>query len=243
MAARDRGGAGSASLYLPDLGGVRALDLFCGAGGASRGLADAGFEVTGVDIEPQPRYPYQFRQADALWVLTAHPLEGFDFIWASPPCQRHSTMTHQTGNPDDWPDLIDETRQGLLRAGVPYVIENVPGAMRQLHDPIMLCGSMFDLGVVRHRYFECSFPVGDRPTHKHRGSLVTGEYVTVTGNGGVPAWTLKEREKRGLPRHNPGEYSLENWSQAMGIDWMTREELVQAIPPAYSRFIAEALVR
>lgn len=101
---------------------------------------------------------------------------------------------------------------------------------------------MFGLGVVRHRLFECSFDVGLLPPHKHKGSIVTGEYVTVAGNGGVPAWTLKERERRGMPRHIPGEMSLERWQQAMGIDWMERSELVQAIPPAFSEFLGRAAI-
>lgn len=229
-----------------------ALDLFCCAGGASEGLRRAGFDVYGVDIEDRPTWRKRFggerfAQHDAIDVLdrmvrAQHydgPTRGrypikFDFIWASPPCQRHSAATRQTGKPDNHPDLIPPTRERLQRLGIPYVIENVLGA--PLVDPILLCGAMFDLGVVRHRLFECSWPI-ERPAHpKHKGSLVTGEYVTVAGNGGG---TLKEREKRGLPRHRDGEYSLENWSRAMGIDWMTREELVEGIPPAYAQWIGE----
>lgn len=212
----------------------RALDLFCGAGGASMGLHRAGFEVVGVDIDQQPNYPFEFVQADALSV----ELGGFDLIWASPPCQRFSQATHQTGNPDDHPDLIAAIRWRLIMSGAPYVIENVLRA--PLRDPQVLCGAMFGLRVVRHRLFETNW--GYRAPHhvKHAGSIVTGEYVTVASNGGVPAWTLKERERRGLPRHIPGEWSMENWSSAMGIDWMERHELVEAIPPAYSEHIGRA---
>lgn len=227
-----------------------ALDLFCCAGGASQGLTECGFDVFGVDIEPRPTWQRRFgasrfRNAAVLDDL----LVGGDFvpmprfIWASPPCQRYSDATRQTGTPDNHPDLIEPVRVRLQRLarehGIAWCIENVPRA--PLVDPIMLCGAMFDLGVVRHRIFETSWPIA-QPSHvKHKGSLVTGEYVTVAGNGGVPAWTLKEREKRGLPRHREGEFSLANWSRAMGIDWMMRAELVEAIPPAYSRWIGERL--
>jgi DNA (cytosine-5)-methyltransferase 1 len=222
---------------------MKALDLFCGGGGASRGLADAGYEVTGVDLHDQRRdvggYPFAFIKADALtvdpeWVAT------FDLVWASPPCQRFSAATRQTGNPEDHPDLVEPIREMLEQYARCWIIENVLGA--PLIEPIMLCGTMFGLGVVRHRLFECSFDVTPPPHPKHAGSLVTGEYVTVAGNGGVPAWTLRERERRGLPRHRPGEMELGTWQRAMAIDWLDRKQLVQAIPPAYSRFLAEQAI-
>ena len=136
---------------------LRALDLFCCAGGAAKGLDQAGFEVVGVDIKPQPRYPFEFHQADAL----AFPTEGFDFIWASPPCQAHTSMKSMH-NAKPHLDLIPETRAKLQASGIPYVIENVVGA--PLIDPFMLCGTMFGLGVEdaelrRHRIFESSFPI------------------------------------------------------------------------------------
>lgn len=224
----------------------RALDLFCGAGGASMGLHRAGFDVVGVDLQPfnqqidlfgaggVDRYPFEFHCADAM----TFDLRGFDLVWASPPCQKYSAATRQSGDPEAHPDLIAPIRARLRENGVPYIIENVLGA--PLIDPVMLCGSMFGLRVVRHRLFECSFPVGPLPLHEHKGSLVTGEYVTVAGTGGVPAWTYKEREKMGMPRYLPGEYDLATWQAAMGIDWMSRERLVQAIPPAYSEFLGRA---
>lgn len=190
------------------------------------GLHRAGFEVVGVDLEPQPHYPFEFHQADAL----TYPLDGFDLIWASPPCQHYSTATRDRSR---HPDLIQAVRDRLI--GKRYVIENVLGA--PLRGPITLCGTMFGLRVVRHRLFETSFPC-PAPTHeKHRGSIVTGDYVTVAGNGGVPAWTLRERERRGLPRHIPGEMELGTWQRAMGIDWLPRRPLTQAIPPAYAEWI------
>ena len=204
------------------------------------GLHRAGFDVVGVDIETMPEYPqgdgFAFVQGDAL----TFPLEGFDLIWASPKCQRYSAATRQTGNPESHPDQIAPIRERLRASGTPFIIENVLGA--PLVDPIMLCGAMFRLGVVRHRLFECSFMI-EHPKHpRHQGSLVTGEFVTVAGNGGVPAWTYKKREAMGKPRYMPDEMKLETWQMAMGIDWMGRDTLVQAIPPAYSEWVAQRFV-
>ena len=139
----------------------KALDLFCCAGGASRGLADAGFEVIGVDIEPQPHYPYDFHRADAM----TFELRWFDFIWASPPCQRYSRAQRIRDN--DHPDLIERLRKRLIKSGKPYCIENVVGA--PLINPVELCGAMFPgLSVYRHRLFETSFdlPQPIHPNHK-----------------------------------------------------------------------------
>lgn len=213
---------------------MRALDLFCCAGGASMGLARAGFEVHGVDIVEQPEYPFRFTRADAMSIPLGI-LRAYDLIWASPPCERYSAATRLSGKPEDHPDLVDLVRAMLVASGRPFIIENVQGA--PLRDPITLCGRMFDLGVIRHRLFETSFYVLEPPHPIHKGSLVTGEYVTVAGKGGVPAWTMKERERRGLARHNEGESTVERWREAMGIDWMSRETIVQAIPPAFSEWL------
>ena len=213
----------------------KALDLFCGAGGVSKGLHDAGFDVVGVDISPMPEYPrgpgFEFVQANAL----TYQLDGFDLIWASPKCQRWSQATRQTGKPKDYPDQIAPIRERLHTSGTPFIIENVLGA--PLLDPITLCGAMFGLGVVRHRLFECSFPI-ERPSHPaHAGSLVTGEYVTVVGEQGVSNWVRGERKRRGLPIKVEGEQTLTRWRSSMGIDWMSRKTLVQAIPPKYAEWI------
>lgn len=121
------------------------------------GLHQAGFDVTGVDIEPQPRYPFKFIQADAL----TFPLEGYDFIWASPPCQRYSIATQcQPGLAEQYPDLIDPIRMRLQATGLPYAIENVEGAFSRLRNPTLLCGVMFGLDMYRHRLFETSYEVG-----------------------------------------------------------------------------------
>lgn len=132
---------------------MKCVDLFCCAGGASDGLVRAGFEVTGVDIEPQPEYPHSFNQEDALMF----GLSPFDLIWASPPCQNDTAYKRRKNHVRPVPQLIPQIRERLRRSGIPYIIENVPGA--PLENPITLCGSMFGLDVQRHRIFETSFPV------------------------------------------------------------------------------------
>jgi DNA (cytosine-5)-methyltransferase 1 len=203
----------------------RLLDLFCGAGGAAMGYHRAGFDVVGVDIRPQPNYPFEFIEADALEALRYLDADGFDAIHASPPCQRWSSKTRE---PDAHPDLIAPLRPMLQLAaseGVPYVIENVPGA--PLENPVQLCGSSFNLGVRRHRHFECSFPLLVPPcvhgtqARQYRiydhGRWYTSPIVHVFGTGGGKG--------------------AEHWADAMGIDWMTRPELADAIPPAYTAYI------
>lgn len=193
------------------------------------GLYRAGFDVTGVDIAPQPQYPFSFVQADAL----AFPLEGFDFIWASPPCQAHSTVTRDKSK---HADLIPETRARLAATSALYVIENVLGA--PIENAVMLCGAMFGLGVLRHRLFELSW-FEMQPGHPdHRGSVTTGQYMTVTGNSsGVASWTMRRREELGLPRILDSDRGLARRRVAMGIDWMGVKPLSQAIPPAYAKWI------
>ena len=149
----------------------RLLDLFCGAGGAGMGYSRAGFEVVGVDIAPQKHYPFEFHQADALEYLAQHGAE-FDAIHASPPCQRYSAITHAKRTENNYPDLIPSTREALIKCDRPYVIENVPRA--PLINPLILCGTMFDLHVIRHRLFEMSNsiyfspPCQCRNQHTHR---------------------------------------------------------------------------
>lgn len=199
----------------------RALDLFCCAGGAGMGLHRAGFEIVGVDIKAQPNYPFEFHQGDAL----TYPLDGFDFIWASPPCQAHSKTRAIHGK--DYPDLIPQTRERLEGSGALWAMENVPGA--PLRNPIVLCGTMFGLKVIRHRHFETNFDVGLVPecgrhgsTNSHRGYSTGAEFVTVAGNN----------------------YRRVEGAAAMGIDWyIPRPLLSQAIPPAYSEFVGRAAIR
>lgn len=196
------------------------VDLFCKAGGASMGLHDVWrhARIVGVDIEPQPNYPFEFVQADAF----DYSLVCADFVWASPKCQRHSTMTKRWARSENHQNQIPGIREKLIESGLPYVIENVPGA--PLLNPVLLCGSMFGLKVRRHRHFECSFPVL-APSCQHN---LQPETVGVYGHAGG-------RSKRdGISFKGTAA-----WKEAMGIDWMTGNELAQAVPPAYSRYIAQ----
>jgi DNA (cytosine-5)-methyltransferase 1 len=197
----------------------RLLDLYCGAGGASMGYHRAGFEVYGVDIDPQPNYPFAFIQADALAFLE-FPLIGFDAIHASPPCQRFSNMTNcRPGLAQEYDDFISATREGLRRTGLPYVIENVPGS--PLINPVILCGQQFGLELYRHRLFEANFAMMNLDHRQHEmpaskaGHWKPGTVMSVAGHVSPIA---KARE-------------------VMGIDWTTREELAEAIPPAYTEYI------
>lgn len=185
------------------------------------GYHRAGFtEIVGVDIKPQPRYPFTFHQADAM----TFPLEGFDVIHASPPCERYSQLTPNAfrRNHDD---LIDAIRERLILCGVPYVIENVPSAKRRLRHPFMLCGSMFGLGVQRHRFFECSSP--------------TNQLVQNCAHLKAPCLISGTHRRTWEPRY---EYTVAQCREASGIDWMIRTELDKAIPPAYTEFIGKQLL-
>lgn len=204
----------------------RLLDLFCGAGGAGMGYYRAGFDVVGVDIKPQPRYPFEFIQADAM----TFSLDGFDAIHASPPCQHYSAMTRVRGEAvvNSHPDLVGATRLRLIESGKSWVIENVVGA--PLSNTLMLCGSMFPpLEVRRHRLFEGDVPVFT-PSCNH-----SIKAVPVYGHSGAGANSGRER-KRG--RTN----GVADWKRAMGIDWMTGSELAEAIPPAYTEYIGRHLL-
>jgi DNA (cytosine-5)-methyltransferase 1 len=202
----------------------RLLDLFCGAGGAAVGYHRAGFDVVGVDIVPQPRYPFEFIQGDAMtW-----PLDGFDAIHASPPCQRYSALSNPTLNAAAHPDLIAPVRERLIASGLPYVIENV--ARSPLAGYIVLCGTSFGLRVLRHRWFEMSAPPLFVPPCAHEGSTIDGTYVGHVEGG---------RDRYGKQRPN---WSMEERQSAMGIDWMTRLELREAVPPAYTEWIGTQLI-
>lgn len=208
----------------------RLLDLFCGAGGAASGYARAGFDVIGVDRDRQPRYPCEFIQADARsYFGRPDLLDRFDAIHASPPCQRFAARGQQRRT---HPDLIAETRAALAGPR-PYVIENVPAA--PLHDPMILCGQMFGLGVYRHRAFEINWRIV-QPRHvPHAGHIGDGQHFTVTGHTGGHAC-----KKTGGRKVAGG--TVADWRTAMGIPWMTAAELVEAIPPAYTEFIGRQLL-
>lgn len=202
-----------------------ALDLFNGVGGASVGLFNAGFEVTGVDIEPQPNYPFEFIQK-SVFDLDLEFLRKFDLITASPPCQGY---IHCNKNKPDYLRLVEPVRELLEKTGKPYIIENVPGA--PLREDLMLCGEMFQLKIIRHRIFEIKgFEVTKLKHVKHKGMLATGEYVGVYGGSkGNP----RTRKKYGNVNHTWKEQK-----NAIQIFWATKEqELFNAIPPKYYEYI------
>ena len=197
----------------------RLLDLFCCQGGAAMGYHRAGFEVVGVDIAPQPRFPFSFVRADALEYLRQHGHE-YDLIHASPPCQAYSEAT-PLRHRERLPRLIAPVRDLLLALGQPYIIENVAGARAELRDPLMLCGTMFGLPVWRHRYFELGNGVDVAqlpPACRHNGPPVTLH----SGSN-----TRKVR----------GNTTTKQAAEAMGIDWMTLGGLQESIPPAYTKWL------
>lgn len=209
------------------------LDWGCSAGGAAWGYHLAGFTVVGVDIEPQPHYPFLFVQMDGFQFLDKYGGD-FDAIHASPPCPRYSKITKKA-NRGNHPDLIAPLRDKLLKLRLPFVIENVPGA--PLDKPLKLCGCMFpELRVYRERWFETNFkllpPVGQHKLHRDKtpraGHGVSPKgYISITSGGVInlpDGWT-------------PAAYK----NMAMGIDWMTQDELTKAIPPAYTRYIGQHL--
>lgn len=204
----------------------RILDLFCGQGGAGYGYHLAGFDVTGVDIRPQPLYPgcLTFVHGDALEYLREHGHE-FDFLHASPPCRAHTKARGGVRIQYQHPELIEPTRELLVQTGRPWVIENVPGA--PLRNPVRLCGEMFGLSMYRHRMFETSFPLTQPEHPRHTVPVAkmgrkpqSGEYWSIAGNfSGV-----KEA------------------SVAMGMPWANQDGLRQAIPPVYTEWIGRQLM-
>lgn len=218
---------------------MRLLDLFCAAGGAGWGYHLAGFDVVGVDVTPQPRYPFEFVQADAIEYMETHGHE-FDAIHASPPCQAYSIT--KNAHTVEHPDLLDPTRDALEATGKPWVIENVEGA--PLREPLTLCGTEFGLrardvdGVMlalkRHRLFESNVFLMGAGGCSHDGTPVAGSY---TGS----------RHRTPADRDNPerrGGYTPHRSVRAelMGIDWMNERELALAIPPVYTEFIGRQLM-
>lgn len=204
--------------------GIKVLDLFCGAGGASMGYHLAGFEVTGIDLKHGKRYPFTYRRMSVL-DLKPEDLQEYDLIHSSPPCQTYSITKNlriAQGKSTDKQDLIEPTRELLIASGKPYIIENVVGA--PLINPVRLCGSAFGLKVRRHRLFESNMPLsGIACDHKSQGRPV-GVYGSLNDeipNGGRTAKTIEEGRA------------------AMGIDWMIWGELVEAIPPAFTKYLGD----
>jgi DNA (cytosine-5)-methyltransferase 1 len=220
----------------------RLLDLFCGAGGAAMGYQRAGFDVVGVDIKARPRFPFEFHQGDALEFLERHGHE-FDAIHASPPCQAYSITRH--AHDREHPDMVPPTLEMLGRLAVPWVVENVVGA--PLLDAVTYCGSMFDLiawdhyitqpvQLKRHRLFQSSrLILAPGPCRHRKGMRVGGVY------GG--AWS-KNRSLDPTVKRTGGYAPPDDVQRVlMGIDWMTRQELNQAIPPAYTEHIGRQLLQ
>lgn len=203
----------------------RILDAFCKAGGCGYGYHLAGFEVVGVDIEPQPRYPFTFIQADAMDFIPEYAGD-FHVIHTSPPCQKYCRLNYL--HKREYPDLLEAVRELLIATGKPYVIENVPEA--PLINPLILCGTMFSLRTIRHRAFETNPPIWwpphqcyhwgkSTPKGKH-STFANGDFITITG-------------------HN---FLVGEAREVFGTPWMTQDELREAIPPAYTKWIGERLI-
>lgn len=227
----------------------RLLDLFCGAGGAGMGYHRAGFEVVGVDIKPQPHYPFKFHQADAL----TYPLDGYDAYHASPPCQAYSRLRHLPWLKNkNYPALIEDTRSILVATGKPWVIENVADApLGQEYGYIMLCGwSLCELPIYRHRLFESNIAML-APSHRphpsviYPGGKLGSRYHQTEEVMGIFGFTRKVPRSYGTFVSVVGHDGTRNFpkaKEAMDIDWMTNEELTQAIPPAYTEYIGKYLL-
>ena len=204
---------------------MKILDLFCGAGGAGYGYHLAGFDVIGVDIKEQKRYPFEFCCDDVFHYLNSNDIDSFDAIHASPPCQNYSSSANQwRSSGKKYPDLIDRTRKELIKTGKPYIIENVPRS--PLINPIILNGSVFGLLVHRKRLFECNFYVEQPNIPKTKPPIEMGR-------------TVAEGDIIQPVGHFIG---VEYAKKQMEIGWMVRDELSQAIPPAYTKYIAGFLI-
>ena len=197
------------------------------------GYYRAGFEVVGVDIAFQKNYPFEFRQADALEYCRKHGHE-FDAIHASPPCQAYS-MANNIHGKTDHPDLVAETREVLVASGLPYIIENVPGA--PLQNPALVCGLSLGLNVKRHRLFESNVLLFGTQCGNH-----DGDWLCIFGNSVRRRCHVSGRAKGGGPRCLRATAPISEGRAAMGIEWMNRNELSQAIPPAYTEYLGRQLI-
>lgn len=203
----------------------RALDLYCCQGGAGKGYSDAGFEVVGVDKSPQPRYPFEFLQAEAIQFLLTYG-HRFDFIHASPPCQLYSKTQRIMQN--DHPDLLGPTRDALNAVGVPWVIENVMGAGPEMKDPVTLCGASFGLNTYRHRLFEAGgweLPEPEHPEHTRRQTKMG-----------------RRRKPEEMGQYVGNFIGVEDAKSDLGVPWMSREGIRECIPPAYAEYVGRAFL-
>ena len=223
---------------MPLMAKPRILDLFCGAGGCTKGYQQAGFHVIGVDIKSQPNYcGDEFIQADALEVLrditeqSTFMLRRFAAVHASPPCQSKTAYRRKGhGVGDGYLNLVAPVRELLEATGLPYVIENVEGFRDELRNPIRLCGSSFGLDVRRHRLFESNVPLMALPC----------DHSWQTPR--VPAATNRAKNSRRTVEVGVWRIPLETQQRAMRVDWMTLEELSEAIPPAYTEHIGQQIM-
>lgn len=209
------------------------LDLFCGEGGSAMGYHRAGFNVIGVDKNPQPNYPFQFIEYDAFEFLADYEVEMFAAINASPPCQFHSTITGEEARKRHV-NLIPKTRAALIESGLPYVIENVEGAKARLRSPLKLCGSSFGLQVRRHRYFEASFRM--KPVACQHGS---GPAIGVYG---MSKEKFAYTRGNGYIRNRKAASEEEASAVLGGVDWMSWAGMTQCVPPAYTEHIGAQLL-
>lgn len=222
-----------------------ALDLFCGEGGATRGLQLAGFHVTGVDIRPMRRYcGDEFVQADAL--APPFDLAGFDFIWASPPCERYSCVWNgRDARREVYPDLIEPVRRMLASSGIPHVIENVVGA--PLRSDLVLTGAMFGLPIVRNRVLEVhGWTAPFLLSPQHTGTVSRGDLACVVGHGiqgvGRNGWNRRNWERPEIRAKLRRINSIAGWREAMEMPWASRDGIRKAVPPAYADFIGRAFL-
>lgn len=222
---------------------MRLLDLFCCAGGAGYGYHLAGFEVIGVDIQPQPHYPFAFYQDDALLVLdtllaggiwNGYTLASFDAIHASPECKAYTNCN--LSPKANYQMLIGAVRQRLHRSNKPYILENVIGAKKHMQASLMLCGTMFGLPMERHRLFESNVFMFPPAPCNH--SIA---HIAVYGHSVWDSWLEGTPRKDG--RKRPDSVSIDVGRRSMGIDWMNINELAEAIPPAYTQFLGGQLMQ
>jgi len=226
---------------------MKGLDLYCGGGGTSMGMYQAGIKkIVGIDIKPQSEYPFEFIQSDVFNLdLDLDFFNEFDIIASGPPCQGYLDNSHNKESKH--PRLVNQTREMLLKTKKPFFIENVEKA--PIRKDLMLCGEMFNLGIIRHRFFEIEGFICYQPKHlKHKGPIYEGYYINVYSGGYNPHFGgNKEKQKEAKRKYKElygGKDMLKIWQKAMGINWITSKEVLkECIPPAYSKYIIEQFLK